>query len=149
MSKSTTGQHVLLLLLLLLSAPLFGQTPTPVTVPVVLTVTLPAALPSVTNVTNVYPVTVITNKTLMTVIAKPVIDPLVGARLFLVAYGPLTLSVTNFTNDRLATLYLANPNLWPITWPAGRWRNNVKPSPTNDFPIVLFESINGVLIATE
>jgi len=126
-----------------------AQTPPPVTVPVVLTVTLPVAPPSVTNVTNVYPVTVMTNKTLLTVISKPVVDPLVGSRLFLVAYGPMTLLATNFTNDRLTTLYLANPNLWPITWPAGRWRGNRTPSPTNDFPIVLFESINGVLIATE
>lgn len=84
------------------------------------------------------PVLTITNGT---------VDAAAGNRFYQLITGPTTISVVAATDVSVLTLYLDNPDLFPITWPLA-WKTKGVAGVSNDYPIALFEQVKGKLLLT-
>jgi len=106
-------------------------------------------------VTNVYPkVYVLTSPPAgtLTPLFGNVIDPALGRRLVKTITGATGLTIGSFNDTNWATVYLVNPNRYPVTWPPTNqvnYRGGSPPDPADPFPIVYFESVYGRIIATQ
>jgi len=106
-------------------------------------------------VTNVFPkVYVLTSPPAgtLTPLFGNVIDPALGRRLVKTITGATGLTIGSFNDTNWATVYLVNPNRYPVTWPPTNqvnYRGGSPPDPADPFPIVYFESVYGRIIATQ
>ncbi len=94
----------------------------------------------------------------LTPLTGNLIDPRAGRRLVKTITAPTGLTIIpSFQDTNWATVYISNPNRFPVTWPStnqvlyldrdGKPGN--PPDASSPFPIVLFESILGQIIATQ
>ena len=106
-------------------------------------------------VTNVYPTTYIQTSPpagTLTPLLSNVIDPALGRRLVKTITGTTGLTIGSFNDTNWATVYLINPNRYPVTWPSTNqvnYRGGRPPDSSDPYPIVYFESVYGRIIATQ
>lgn len=142
---------------------LFGQ----ITVPIVSTVTIPTNAVTVVNltyvtnfiVTNLYVtnffVTFVSPTSPISDLPGNIVDPALSRRLVKRVTGPIALQLAPFADDVWSTVYLQNPGKWPVTWPVTNLAgapihyHPAPPGTNDDFPVVLFESILGIVIASQ
>ena len=80
-------------------------------------------------------------------ITNGIVDGAAGYRFYQLITGPTTVRLTNLTEE-VFCLYADNPGRFPITWPEASKLKGVPYSPTNEYPIALFEMVKGKLILT-
>jgi len=110
-------------------------------------------------VTNVYPVAYILTTPpsgILTPLVGNVINPAAGRRLVKTITAATGLTINPFNDTNWATVYLLNPNRYPVTWPGtnqvnyrGGNKPGQPPDPSDPYPIVYFESVFGRIIATQ
>jgi hypothetical protein len=107
-------------------------------------------------VTNVYPITYVLTSPpagTLTPLFGNVIDPAIGRRLVKTITGATGLTISSFNDTNWATVYLINPNRYPVTWPSTNQVNyrpgGRPPDPSDPYPIVYFESVLGRITASQ
>lgn len=80
------------------------------------------------------------------IITDGIIDASKGRKFYQFASGPVNVVLTNLTEGWIGVLYIENPWLNQVTWPTPFKTKGNPYSPTNDFPIAVFDNPQNKLI---